>query len=75
MAQHCAIKLSAELSTRRWKTPGRQQGIGLNKILGTIHIYPTLAEANKQAAGAWRRAHISPLLLRLLKRFHTWRRG
>ncbi len=50
-------------------------GLGLGKILGTIHIYPTLAEANKQAAGAWRRAHISPLLLRLLKRFHTWRRG
>jgi hypothetical protein len=28
----------------------------MNKILGTIHIYPTLAEANKYAAGVWRRA-------------------
>ena len=34
-----------------------KHGIGLNKILGTIHIYPTLAEANKYAAGVWKRAH------------------
>ena len=34
-----------------------KHGIGLNKILGTIHIYPTLAEANKYAAGAWKKAH------------------
>ncbi len=49
--------------------------MGLNKILGTIHIYPTLAEANKNAAGEWRRAHMNPKLLRLLERYHTWRRG
>ena len=36
-----------------------KHGLGLNKILGTIHIYPTLAEANKYAAGEWRRAHVS----------------
>ena len=48
--------------------------LGLNKILGTIHIYPTLAEANKFAAGAWRRAHTSPRLLAWLARYHRWRR-
>ncbi len=52
-----------------------KQGIGLNKILGTIHIYPTMAEANKYVAGAWRKAHVSPLALRVLERFHRWRRG
>jgi pyruvate/2-oxoglutarate dehydrogenase complex dihydrolipoamide dehydrogenase (E3) component len=52
-----------------------KHGLGLNKILGTIHSYPTLAEANKAAAGAWRKAHVSPLLLGLLQRFHGWRRG
>ncbi|MBA3324039.1 MAG: FAD-dependent oxidoreductase [Rhodobacteraceae bacterium] len=49
--------------------------LGLNKILGTIHTYPTLSEANKYAAGEWKRAHVSPRVLRLLERFHTWRRG
>lgn len=49
--------------------------IGLNKILGTIHIYPTLAEANKYAAGAWKRAHAPERLLWLVERYHAWRRG
>lgn len=48
---------------------------GLGKILGTIHIYPTLAEANKMVAGQWRRNHINGFLLSLLERFQTWRRG
>ena len=48
---------------------------GLGKILGTIHIYPTLAEANKYAAGEWRRAHVNPALLAIAGRFHSWRRG
>jgi len=52
-----------------------KQGIGLNKILGTIHIYPTLAEANKYAAGAWKRAHAPQKLLEWVGRFHAWRRG
>jgi dihydrolipoamide dehydrogenase len=51
-----------------------RHGLGLNKILSTIHVYPTLAEANKYAAGEWKRAHASPLVLRWLERFHTWRR-
>ncbi|SPH23679.1 Dihydrolipoyl dehydrogenase [Defluviimonas aquaemixtae] len=52
-----------------------KQGLGLGKILSTIHIYPTLAEANKYAAGEWRKAHVNDTALRLLERFHTWRRG
>ena len=52
-----------------------KHGIGLNKILGTIHIYPTLAEANKFAAGEWKRAHAPQRVLEWLARFHAWRRG
>jgi pyruvate/2-oxoglutarate dehydrogenase complex dihydrolipoamide dehydrogenase (E3) component/membrane protein DedA with SNARE-associated domain len=52
-----------------------KHGIGLNKILGTIHIYPTLAEANKYAAGVWKRAHTPKRLLAWVERFHAWRRG
>ncbi|HEY7241589.1 MAG TPA: FAD-dependent oxidoreductase [Burkholderiales bacterium] len=49
--------------------------IGLNKILGTIHIYPTLAEANKYAAGSWKKAHAPQRVLRGLERYHAWLRG
>ena len=52
-----------------------KHGIGLNKILGTIHIYPTMAEANKYAAGEWKRAHAPQRLLDFAARFHRWRRG
>jgi len=52
-----------------------RHGIGLNKILGTIHIYPTLAEANKYAAGNWKRAHAPAAALRWAERYHTWMRG
>jgi pyruvate/2-oxoglutarate dehydrogenase complex dihydrolipoamide dehydrogenase (E3) component/uncharacterized membrane protein YdjX (TVP38/TMEM64 family) len=52
-----------------------KQGIGLNKILGTIHIYPTLAEANKYVAGVWKKAHAPQRLLAWVERFHAWRRG
>ncbi|MBF0447074.1 MAG: FAD-dependent oxidoreductase [Magnetococcales bacterium] len=48
-----------------------RHGIGMNKILATIHIYPTLAEANKYAAGAWKKAHLSQTLLKWLKKFHA----
>jgi pyruvate/2-oxoglutarate dehydrogenase complex dihydrolipoamide dehydrogenase (E3) component len=51
-----------------------RHGLGLNKILGTIHIYPTLAEANKYAAGEWKRAHAPARLLAWLGKFHRWRR-
>ena len=52
-----------------------KQGIGLNKILGTIHIYPTLAETNKYVAGNWKKAHAPQKLLAWVERFHAWRRG
>jgi pyruvate/2-oxoglutarate dehydrogenase complex dihydrolipoamide dehydrogenase (E3) component/uncharacterized membrane protein YdjX (TVP38/TMEM64 family) len=52
-----------------------RHGFGLNKILGTIHIYPTLAEANKYAAGNWKRAHAPQNLLRWLERYHAWARA
>ena len=51
------------------------QGLGLNKILSTIHIYPTLAEANKYAAGNWKKNHKPERVLRWLAGFHRWRRG
>ncbi|HYJ19289.1 MAG TPA: FAD-dependent oxidoreductase, partial [Burkholderiales bacterium] len=52
-----------------------RHGIGLNKILGTIHIYPTMAEANKYAAGNWKKAHAPQGVLKWVKRYHAWRRG
>jgi len=52
-----------------------RHGLGLNKILGTIHIYPTLAEANKYAAGVWKRTHAPLRILSWLERYHAWRRG
>ncbi len=51
-----------------------KHGLGLNKILGTIHIYPTLAEANKYAAGEWKKAHAPETILNWLARFHQWQR-
>lgn len=52
-----------------------KHGLGLNKILATINSYPTLAEANKYAAGEWKRAHAPQRVLRWLAHFHAWRRG
>ncbi len=52
-----------------------KHGLGLNKILGTIHTYPTMAESNKYAAGNWKRAHAPQKLLRWVGRYHAWRRG
>jgi pyruvate/2-oxoglutarate dehydrogenase complex dihydrolipoamide dehydrogenase (E3) component len=48
--------------------------LGLNKVLGAIHAYPTFAEANKRAAGEWRRAHAPQRVLAWLERYHAWRR-
>ena len=52
-----------------------KHGLGLNKILGTIHTYPTMSEANKFAAGEWKRAHAPQKLLAWVKKYHDWRRG
>jgi len=52
-----------------------RHGLGLNKLLSTIHIYPTLAEANKYAAGNWKRAHAPQRVLTWLERYHGWMRA
>tara|TARA_R110001592_G_scaffold363341_1_gene684451 strand:+ start:76269 stop:78485 length:2217 start_codon:yes stop_codon:yes gene_type:complete len=52
-----------------------KHGLGLNKILSTIHAYPTWAEANKYAAGEWKRAHAPQRVLAWLEKYHSWRRG
>lgn len=52
-----------------------KHGLGLNKLLGTIHIYPTMAEANKNTAGVWKKAHAPEKLLTYVEKFHTWRRS
>ncbi len=52
-----------------------KHGLGLNKILGTIHAYPTLAESNKYVAGEWKRAHQPVRLLEWVKKYHDWRRA
>ncbi|QDX26971.1 pyridine nucleotide-disulfide oxidoreductase [Sphingomonas suaedae] len=51
-----------------------KHGIGLNKILGTIKAYPTMAEANKYAAGEWKKARKPERVLRLIERYHDWMR-
>lgn len=52
-----------------------RQRVGLNRILNTIHVYPTLMEANRSVVGLWRKAHVSKFTLGWLKRFHRWKRG
>lgn len=52
-----------------------KHGLGLNKILGTIHTYPTLSEANKYVAGEWKKAHTPEKLLAWVERYHNWKRG
>jgi pyruvate/2-oxoglutarate dehydrogenase complex dihydrolipoamide dehydrogenase (E3) component/uncharacterized membrane protein YdjX (TVP38/TMEM64 family) len=56
-------------------TLAMKHGLGLNKILGTIHPYPTWSEATKYAAGTWKRAHAPHSALAWLARLHAWRRG
>jgi pyruvate/2-oxoglutarate dehydrogenase complex dihydrolipoamide dehydrogenase (E3) component/uncharacterized membrane protein YdjX (TVP38/TMEM64 family) len=56
-------------------TLAMRHGLGLNKILQTIHPYPGWSEAAKSAAGQWRRAHVPERLLALSSRFLAWRRG
>ncbi len=51
-----------------------KHGFGMNKILGTIHIYPTMGEANKYAAGNWKRSHAPVWAYPWLAKFHAWRR-
>jgi hypothetical protein len=52
-----------------------KHGLGLNKILGTLHTYPTMSEANKYVAGEWKRGHAPQRLLAWVKRLHDWERA
>ncbi len=52
-----------------------KNGLGLNKIMGTIHIYPTLSEANKYAAGEWKKARVPEKTLKWVAKYHAWMRG
>ncbi len=52
-----------------------RHGFGMNKILSTIHIYPTLAEANKYAAGNWKKAHAPEFALKIVEKFNNWMRS
>lgn len=67
VGEHAGELLAEFVLAMRW-------GLGLNKILSTTHTYPTLAEANKYAAGEWKRAHAPERVLNWLEKFHTWRR-
>jgi len=68
VGHHAGDLITEYIQAMKW-------GIGLNNILGTIHIYPTLAEANKYAAGEWKRNHAPENVLGWVERFHAWRRG
>ncbi|WP_182406498.1 FAD-dependent oxidoreductase [Psychrobacter sp. GP33] len=52
-----------------------KHNLGLNKILGTIHSYPTWAEGNKSVAGEWKRSHAPEGVLKWIEKYHAWRRG
>ncbi|MBI5617627.1 MAG: FAD-dependent oxidoreductase [Gammaproteobacteria bacterium] len=68
VGSHAAEMLSEFVLAMRW-------GLGLEKILSTIHVYPTFGEANKHAAATWRRAHLPKRALAWLARYNAWRRG
>ncbi|HSR63656.1 MAG TPA: FAD-dependent oxidoreductase, partial [Gammaproteobacteria bacterium] len=67
IGEHAADLITEYISAMR-------HGIGLNKILSTIHIYPTLAEANKFAAGNWKKAHAPETILAWIGKYHNWMR-
>jgi len=68
IVSHNAGEMIAEFVT------AMKYGIGMNKILGTIHAYPSFVEANKYAAGNWKKAHAPEGLLNIVKKLHSWRR-
>lgn len=68
VAEHAGDLLAEYVLAMRYQ-------LGLKKILGTIHTYPTMAEANKYAAGEWQRTHVPQQLLRWVEKYHHWRRG
>ncbi|MCU7959393.1 MAG: FAD-dependent oxidoreductase [gamma proteobacterium symbiont of Bathyaustriella thionipta] len=67
VGEHAAELIAEFVSAMKNKT-------GLNQILSTIHIYPTWNEANKYAAGNWKKAHTRPFVMNFLEKFHRWMR-
>ena len=67
VGQHAGDLLPEFITAMKW-------GLGLKKMMSTIHVYPTMAEANKLAAGAWRRGHAPEGLLRWVEKIHRMRR-
>ena len=65
---HAGDLIQEFVLAKRWK-------LGLNKILGTVHAYPSMVEANKYAAGEWKRAHVPEKLLGWVAKYHAWRRS
>lgn len=49
--------------------------MGLKKIAAVTHIYPTLLEANKFSANAWRSARLPEKYFPWMERFFRWQRG
>ena len=68
MGEHAADLIAEYVTAMKYK-------LGLNKILGTIHIYPSMAEANKYAAGEWKKAHAPARVLAWIEKYHAWRRA
>ncbi len=56
-------------------TLAMKHGLGLNKIMGTIHPYPTMAEANKYAASEWKKKHVPHKALQWVEKYHAWERS
>lgn len=68
VGHHAGDLLAEFIAAMKW-------GKGLKSLMGTIHIYPTLTEANKFAASTWRKKHVPEKLLGWVDRFHNVRRG
>ena len=56
-------------------TAAMKNGNGLNSILGTIHPYPTMSEANKYLAGVWKQANKPEKVLNFVEKYHKFLRG
>lgn len=55
-------------------TLAMRHNLGLNKILATVHPYPTMSEAVKYTAGVWKRNNAPEKLLEWVAKYHRWMR-
>jgi len=67
VGEHAGELLAEIVLAMKW-------GLGLGRIFATIHAYPTFAEANKYAAGVWKKQRVPRRLMSWLRRYHAWRR-